>query len=271
MPSDDISDIHRHYELSPSLEADRLSRHPIEFEVTMRHLRQHLPESGSILDVGCATGAYSISLAKSGYDVTAVDISPALVQLCGRNAAREGVSDHIQTFVADARDLSQIPGTEFDAVMLMGPLYHLIVREDRQKAIAEAVGRMKPSAPFFSAHINRIGMLAHIAKTVPEWIEQTNSVESVLSRGHDDGTHPRDGRFRGYFATVEELAPLHEEMGLQTVAIAAADPASVAIDESFRALPANQQELWLDLFFRVSAETSFRGGWPHLLYIGRCL
>ena len=89
MPSDDISDIHRHYDLNPGLEADRLGRHPIEFEITMRHLKQHLPESGSVLDVGCATGAYSISLAKSGYDVTAVDISPALVQLCGRNAARK--------------------------------------------------------------------------------------------------------------------------------------------------------------------------------------
>jgi SAM-dependent methyltransferase len=266
---DDISDIRDHYQTDPELEADRLNRHPVEFEITMRYFKRYLPNTGAILDIGCGAGTYAIPLAKAGYDVSAVDLTPALVQMCNEFAEREAVSSSIETHVADARDLSFLPDCAFDAVAVMGPLYHLIDRDDRQTAIREALSKIKPGAPFFSAHVSRIGMLPHVATRVPEWIEDHDSVASILSFGHDGGTHPRDGGFRGYFTTIDELPPLHEELGLETIAIAASDPACLSLDTRLRDLSENQKRLWLDVLFKYSTEPSFRGAWPHLLYIGR--
>jgi S-adenosylmethionine-dependent methyltransferase len=269
MSPDDVSDIRKHYVGYADQEVGRLDRHPIEFNITMRHLRQHLPPSGRILEVGCATGRYSVALAKLGYEVTAVDLTPELVDLCSAYSAEEGVSDRVTTCVADGRDLSSVPGERFDAGLLMGPLYHLIERADRQRAIAEVVARLRRGARFFSSHISRYGALADIVKKIPEWIEEEAKVESYLSLGHEGSLHPRDGTFRGYFTTVDELPMLHEEMGITTLAIAATDPAGTAAEEAIRELPEGQRERWLDVFHRISTEPSFRGAWCHLLYIGR--
>jgi SAM-dependent methyltransferase len=265
---DDVTDIRGYYDADAKQEADRLIRHPIKFEITMRYLMKYLPKSGTILDVGCGPGSYAVPLAQSGYDVAGVDFSAELVQMCNSLSSDKCVADRIRTHIADARDLKFLPDETFDAGMLMGPLYHLFHREERQQAIQQVASKLKPGAPFFSAHISRIGILPHIALRAPEWIADHASVQSVMEVGHDGPTHPRAGGFRGYFATIEELPPLHEEMGIETLVIAASDPASVAVDSMFRQLSIEQQDLWLELLFAVSAEPSFRGAWPHLLYIG---
>ncbi len=266
---DDVSDIQKHYDSNPELEHDRLNRHPIEYGITMRYLREFLPPTGTILEIGCGAGTYTVSLAGLGYRVTAVDLSPRLIELCRRSVEGADVTDRVELSVSDARDLSAVAGGHFDAVLLMGPLYHLIHRADRQQAIREALSRLRRSGIFVSAHISRYGMLTHIAQTVPGWIESSQSVESVLSHGHDGETNPRDGQFRGYFATAEELGPLHEECGIRTVAVACSDPGAAALDHAFRELPENQQRHWLDLFYRISAEPSYVASSSHLIYIGR--
>lgn len=204
-----------------------------------------------------------------GYRVTAADMTRSLLDKCEERAAIEGVSDQIDVYHADARDLSEISSTDFDAGLLMGPLYHLISRNDRQKAISEVVCQLRQRAVFFSSHISRFGVLADLVKKVPKWIEKTKSVESLLAYGRDSADHPRDGSFRGYFATVEELPWLHEEMGIDTIAIASSDPGNTAINDAFAALPPLQRERWSEILFRVSTEPSFRGAWCHLLYIGK--
>ena len=265
---DDVSDIQRHYDSDPSLEADRLDRHPIEFEITMRYLRQYLPPGGAVLEIGCTAGRYTVELARLGFRVAAVDLSPGLVELCRHAVDDAGVADLVELYVSDARDLSDIPGNSFDAILLMGPLYHLIHRADRLQAVEEAVRRLRRGGVLVSAHISRFGMLAHIARTIPLWIENSESVDSVLGLGHDGDSNPRNGGFRGYFATAEEIPPLHEECGIKTMVLATSDPGSAALDTTFREMPENQQLLWIELFYRISAEPSYVASSSHLLYIG---
>lgn len=266
---DDVSDIQRHYDSDPSLEADRLCRHPIEFEVTMRYLRTFLPPGGTILEIGCAAGRYTAELARLGYRVTAVDLSPGLIELCRHAVDAAGVTDRVELYVSDARDLSGIPGGSFDAVLLMGPLYHLIHRADRLQAVREAASRLRSGGVFVSAHISRYGMMTHIAQTIPLWIENSKSVDTIVELGHDGDSNPRDGGFRGYFSTAEEIAPLHEECGIRTLVLATSDPGAAALDSTFREMPENQQRLWIDLFYRISAEPSYVASSSHLLYVGK--
>ena len=266
---DDVSDIQRHYDSDPSREADRLDRHPIEFEVTMRYLRTFLPPDGTILEIGCAAGRYTTELARLGYRVTGVDLSPGLLELCRHAVDAAGVTDRVELFVSDARDLSGIPGSSFDAVLLMGPLYHLIHRADRIEAVKEAALKLRSGGVFVSAHISRYGMMAHIAQTIPFWIEKTESVDSIVKLGHEGDSNPRDGGFRRYFSTAEEIAPLHEECGIRTLVLATSDPGAVALDSTFREMSESQQRLWIDLFYRISAEPSYVASSSHLLYVGK--
>ena len=151
----------------------------------------------------------------------------------------------------------------------MGPLYHLIDREDRQAAISEVVNRLLPGAPFFSSHINRYGMLTDVMVKFPHWAEDSDAVESVVSLGRDPDDTPRDGRFRSYFATVEEIESLHEECGIETILIAASDLGSNPFDRIHESMTDDQREKWIDLMQQAGAQPALRGASCHLLYIGR--
>jgi hypothetical protein len=75
--------------------------------------------------------------------------------------------------------------------------------------------------------------------------------------------------FRGYFATVGEIAPLHEAVGFKTIAVAGVEPGISADDESYNQLEGQQRQRWLDLLYAISAEPSIVGASRHLLYVGR--
>src|SRR5262245_54240269 len=123
--SDDISDIRAFYDDGADKEHARLELRQLEYEMTLRYLDTYLPSHGSILEVGAATGRYTLELAKRGYNITAVDLSATQLEINRRNLAATGLESQAQMVVADVRDMREITG-EFDAVLLMGPLYHLI-------------------------------------------------------------------------------------------------------------------------------------------------
>ena len=105
-------------------------------------------------------------------------------------------------------------------------------------------------------------------RVVPDWIEHRDEVRSVIEKGHDPENWP-EGGFKGYFTTVEEIAPLHEEVGLETLVVAGVEPAISADDESYNCLEGERLKLWQDLLFEVSKEPSMVASSRHLLYVGR--
>ena len=122
---DDVSDIQSYYDEAADRELIRLERHQLECDITWRYLDKYLPSTGTVLDIGAGTGAYTLELARRGYTVTAVDISPKLLEVCRERVADEGLKGKVAFLVADARDLTDVASSALDAVLLMGPLYHL--------------------------------------------------------------------------------------------------------------------------------------------------
>ena len=119
------------------------SRHgQVEFITSMKYIHKYLEllkqnrkdEKGplKILDVGAATGRYSIPLAEEGYQVTAVE--PVKHNL-GRLKQK---SDKVQAYQGNALKLSRFEDETFDLTLLFGPLYHLHSKEDKLKALSEA-------------------------------------------------------------------------------------------------------------------------------------
>ncbi len=82
-------------------------------------LRKHGVEPGStLLDLGCGNGRTAVNLAKLGYRVVGVDISPVFIEDAKKRAAQHGVSDKVEFIACDARELPEALGNRvFDAVI----------------------------------------------------------------------------------------------------------------------------------------------------------
>ena len=83
-------------------------------------VRHGIPAGARILDVPCGIGRHATRLAKAGYTILGLDLSPAYVRRAQDLAAHEGVTDRATYRVGDMRDLRRsIMGSEgpFDAAM----------------------------------------------------------------------------------------------------------------------------------------------------------
>ena len=80
--TDDVSDIAAFYDHGVADEDARLERHQLEYDLTWRWMTRYLPPAGSVLEIGAATGRYTLALCRLGYSVTAVDLSAALLERC---------------------------------------------------------------------------------------------------------------------------------------------------------------------------------------------
>jgi SAM-dependent methyltransferase len=265
---DDISDIAASYDRGVEDEEARLERQQLEYDLTWRYLTRYMPPTGSILEIGAGTGRYTLALCRRGYTITAVDLSAALLERCRQRIEASRLDGQVQFVVADARDLHAVPTTAFDAVLLMGPLYHLVFEEDRREAVRQAADRLRSGGLLFSTFLSRLGVLGDLMRRVPEWIERGQEVRFLLDRGRRPDDLPRGG-FRGYFARVPEIRPLHEALGIHTIVLAGVEPAISADDESYNKLQAPRRDLWLDLLFEVSSDEAIVGASRHLLYVGR--
>ncbi len=128
-------------------EDDRLDRHWVERVRTQQVLARVLPsQPADVLDVGGATGVHAAWLAEQGHRVTLIDALPEHVEAARAHG----------TFVAevgDARALSRADGTA-DAVLLLGPLYHLVEPADRAQALAEARRVLRPGGVLLAGAVS---------------------------------------------------------------------------------------------------------------------
>jgi S-adenosylmethionine-dependent methyltransferase len=264
----DLEFIRQYYDRNPQHEWERAERHRTEFAITWKVLETYLPPApAQVLDCGGGPGRYAIQLARRGYAVTLFDLSSENLAYARQHAQAAGVA--LQAYdLGDATNLNHDAEGSFDAVLLMGPLYHLTRRENRLKALREAAGRLKPGGVLFSSMISRFGILGDLLRNGPQWIENREEVRSVIERGHDPEQTGKIG-FHGYFGTADEIAPLHEKVGLETLVVAGVEPAISGHDEDYNSLEGTRRELWLDLLYELSREPSLVASSRHMLYVGR--
>ena len=201
--SDDLSDIAAYYSAEPEKEHQRLENHQLEYELTWRFLEEYLPTSGHLLEIGSATGRYTLELAKRGYQIMAVDLSRQNIAFCRQLLTEAGLADRVQLLVGDARLLREVPKQVFDAILLMGPLYHLVEQPDREMALQAAYDRLRPGGIIFTAFISRHGIWGDLMKNIPEWIEELHDVRSHLEKGKAPAsTFPLTEKMEGYWDNV---------------------------------------------------------------------
>jgi len=128
----------------------------LEFERTQEIVLRRLPPPPAVVaDIGGGPGRYALWLAGLGYRVVHRDIFPPHVeQLLAAVDAGPDAGAAIDSAVGDARSLD-LADASVDAVLLLGPLYHLTRRADRVRALREACRIVRPGGPVFGAAISR--------------------------------------------------------------------------------------------------------------------
>ena len=117
---DKIKKYYKEFDEDKRLIKDNSGR--LEYQMTMEYLKEFLPNTATVLDLGGATGIYTFPLAKDGYKMYLADLSSDLI-----SQAKEKVNDInekniISCDVVNAIDLSIYNNEKFDVVLLFGPL-----------------------------------------------------------------------------------------------------------------------------------------------------
>jgi SAM-dependent methyltransferase len=236
----------------------------LEFLRTLDILRRALPPAPArIVDVGGATGVYAKPLAEAGYQVHVVDPVPGHV---AASAALPGVT----AVAGDARDLP-VDDASADAVLLLGPLYHLFDRADRVAAWREAARVARPGAVLAGAVISRFAPLFDgVAKGYFAEPDFPPLVERVMADGmHNPGGHTR-WFTSAYTHLPEEAAAEATDAGLAEVRTVAVEGpmwlTGPRLDEFF----ADQRltAIMLDMVRRIEHEPSLFGASSHLMIVG---
>jgi ubiquinone/menaquinone biosynthesis C-methylase UbiE len=246
----------------------------LEFAITCHTLATHLPRGARVLDIGGGPGRYTIWLAQRGHRIVLADLSPELLAMARARIDQAGVRGMVEEVVeADARDLSRWAGEAFDAVLCLGPFYHLPDPEDRHQAAAELRRVLRPGGLVFVALMPRYAFLRRTLAIPDErrHLAQSGFVSRLLGEGVFVNDVP--GRFTyGYGARPQEVAPFFEQHGFTTLTLLAAEGIAVDVQETLFELAESDPSTYqaaFDVILRTAGDSSILGMAAHLLYVGR--
>jgi ubiquinone/menaquinone biosynthesis C-methylase UbiE len=239
-----------------------------EYAITARYLTRSISPGSTVADIGVGVGHYAELLATHGCRLLLSDVSERLLTA---TTARLEAAGHAATVLgavrASATDLGHLRQRSCDAVLMLGPLYHLVTLAEREQAVREAARILKPGGLLFAAGINRISFLRDSYMHRPGTGHARYAVRRALyASGQFDGdsflnySHLTTiGEFRALFAEqfteikfvgVESFVSPHRELIAQ--------------------LPTEDARAWLDLVEMTGTTVEGIGQSDHFLYIGRC-
>ncbi len=172
--------------------------------------------------------------------------------------------------IGDARSLDE-PDNSYDAVLLMGPLYHLTEQAERLMALSEAKRVVRPSGRVLAVSISRFAsLLDGLRRGVLIDADFSQMVERDLREGQHRNArldlHP-EWFTTAYFHRPEELAVEVSEAGLQLEALLGIEGPGWLMEE--RWTDPLQQESVLRAARAVEAERSLLGLSAHILAVAR--
>ncbi|MFE5239929.1 MULTISPECIES: class I SAM-dependent methyltransferase [unclassified Streptomyces] len=180
----------------------------LELIRTQEILRRFYPSSPArVLDVGGGSGIHAEWLVEDGYAVKLIDPIARHVEQASKICSAE---------LGDARHLDEADAS-YDAVQVLGPLYHLPAPEDRRSALSEARRVVKPGGIVAAAAINRYASLfEHVAYAHLHTDRIHASVSKILETAVYDGVR---GFTLSYFHRAEELVAELAAAGIQDVQV----------------------------------------------------
>lgn len=245
----------------------RLERHKIEYEITKKVLDEYMEENSEVLDIGGGPGRYSIYLAEKGHGVTLVDLSEKLVEQATEKAREAGVvlRGILRGNVLELENL--LPEKQFDAVLCMGPMYHLLEENERKEALRLSLKYLKAGGVLIISFISAYAPIVDCLKAYPHEIgKHKGRFLQLLSDGRG---YNEQGFTDAFFINPENIEALASDLKLETLRVMAIEGLGALCETSLMQLPEETFQEWLDLLYKISGNKVIWGSCEHLLYIGR--
>lgn len=241
-----------------------LSKHgQVEYLTTMKYIHEYLDGvcEPRILEIGAGTGRYSVTLAKQGFSVTAVELVAHNLEIL--RGKLDG-SEPITAFQGDALDLSALSDNTYDLTMLLGPMYHLYTREDKLRALSEAVRVTKPGGVIMVAYCMN-------EATIISYVFRQKGLNTVLENNMltDDWHCISEAKDIFELIRTEEIAELDAELPVERLKLVATDGATRYMRELIDEMDEATFEKWMEYHFTICERQDLIGASHHTLDILR--
>ena len=239
-----------------------LSKHQrVEYLTTMRYIEKYIQKGMKVIELGAGTGAYSIELAKQGYDVTAVELVKRNLDILKQNG--KGIKN-LHVIQGDALDLTKFADNSFDMVLSFGPMYHLFNEKDKMQAIKETLRICKT---------NGIIMFAYLTHASIVWTYgvRTNNIDKLQYALMDNGAIKDipEEIFSSFF--IEDFKKQFKNLPIKRLKDVATDSLFDEMRDYVDALSDEKYEMLLDYHFKTCERKDMQGVSSHMLYIGKKL
>lgn len=125
-------------------------------------LTGHVVVGMKVLEIGCGTGYFTHELARTGAEITAIDISPDLLE-----QARKEVPDSLVIFRMENAYAMTFPDSSFDTVVGSSVLHHL----DVDLALKEFYRVLRPGGSMYFTEPNMLNPQIALQKNIP-WLKR---------------------------------------------------------------------------------------------------
>lgn len=254
-----LIDFYNNYDEDSRLE----SKHgTVEFLTTMRYIEKYLKPGNRVLEIGAGTGRYSHALARQGYVVNAIELIEHNIEIFRKNTLAD---ENISVIQGNALDLSAFPDNLFDITLLLGPLYHLYNKEDKQQAIREAIRVTKQGGIIFAAYVISDGCL------LDEGFNRSNiNVAEYVNNGLlDSETFAAKSEPKDIFELVrkEDIDNLMSVFPTTRLHYVATDGCALFMREAIDAMDSETFQLYLKYHFAICERGDLLGVTSHAVDI----
>ena len=236
----------------------------IEFLTTMHYIEKYLKPRDRVLEIGAGTGRYSHTLARQGYSVDAVELVEHNIEVFKSNTKE---NENINIFQGNALDLSLFEDNQYDITLLLGPLYHLYNKEDKRKAISEALRVTKKGGIVVAAYVISDGCL------IDEGFNRDNiNVSEYIKNGLLDGeTFAAKSEPKDLFELVrkEDIDDVMSVFPVKRLHYASTDGCALLIREAIDSMDDETFKLYLKYHFATCEREDLLGITSHSIDIFR--
>ncbi len=254
-----LENFYYEYDEEGRLANNRIGR--VEYLTTRRYLDSLITKDSKIAEIGAGTGRYSVTLAKEGYDVTAVELVRHNLDIL--RSKLDG-SENIKTYQGNALDLSMLADNTYDVTLLLGPMYHLYSDDEKIKALKEAVRITKTGGYILVAYCMN-------EATVIQYVFGCNKLKEVMDFNMltDDWKCISEPKDLFEMVRTEDIERINAAVSAQREKLVAADGASRYIREYLEEMDDETFEKWLSYHFATCERQDLIGATNHALDILR--
>lgn len=236
----------------------------VEFLTTMRYIEKYIRPGDRVLEIGAATGRYSHTLARMGYEVDAVELVEHNIEVFRKNTLPE---EKITVTQGNALDLSAFPDNTYDITLLLGPLYHLYNDEDKRQALSETIRVTKQGGIIFAAYVISDSCLINEGFRQGQF----NFAEYVKNGLIDPVTFATTSEPKDLFELVrkEDIDELMSAFSVTRLHYVASDGCAPLLNEVIDNMDSDTFELFLKYHFATCEREDLAGITSHSLDIFR--